>query len=943
LEFSCHLLGTMSNTAAESLLQHTGHFGKGRAKKCIGLVAAATSVGLLTTFSGVVIELASDLFADLRHGVCVARLPGDTSPLWHATLGGGWRPYDRMRCCGGSALVDHSTQECRAQSIISHSTPKRFAYPLRSVRSFGATVEQAVLNSEFGIHAHERLSLAKKVVKVKRDYFNRTHGHSERSAHVAQLVGADSQRVRAHMSHLFAPDPMEHWAEEAAQVGGQFAAFAAETAEMAVNEDVIQTQSESAGSFAPVYEWVPWDRALGTRSRHTVAVLIYVIGSALLALCAALVTRASPAAKGSGIPEVRASVAGFALPKSFSARTLSVKILALSLCVGAGLAVGKEGPMIHIGACWGAMLAVSGLMVPMQETELITVGAAAGVAAAFGAPLAGVLFTVEELGTTMVGGLRYSTMLCAFGSAVVAALTLKWLDLTNTQRLTLFEVDYKQTWAPWEALPFCLLGIVGGVMGAGFVCANEAVHRRRLQAWSRGQTCWFVPHAVNRACEKAFGARLTLDVRVLEVIALAVLTCLSNYPRTLSRMPQNDAIMALFSQCPGGTEGADGNFLAGHTARDPVGLCSAWDTASMGALLALLIGTAGLRFIQTACTFGTLVPAGLFVPSLYIGGCVGRSMGILLKLAGLPGAQGAVEPGIYAMVGAGAMLAGVSRLTVSLVVVLFELTGGLTYVVPFMLSVLIAKWVGDFLTGGRSVYDVHARFSGFCKVEQSDDIRLVNATLQDLCFDASGAVPSTCSHLQASNMLMPPPLWTRSGHVRISDLVVHCNAAAGGFPVLSADSQGIVDVLGWLRPRVFLDMLTAAEAAGRKLEQWCCLMPPISRGTDLPLQLFYDGAGADEAPCCNANRPSPIDLSQALEDKGVVRVRPDCPLLTALTVFQRCPSVHALVVVDGPPFAAQTVQRELFLMQLVRGRVRTLLPPASAFEIPSGAGLCQKV
>lgn len=933
----------MSSTAAESPLQHTGHFGRGRAKKGVGLVAAATSIGLLTTFSGVVIELASDLFADLRHGVCVARLPGDTSPLWHATLGGGWRPYDRMRCCGGSALVDHSTQECRALSIISHSTPKRFAYPLRSVRSFGSTMEQAESTSTVAAHAHARLSLAKKVVKVKRGYLNHTHGHTERSAHVAQLVGADSQRVRAHMSHLFAPDPMEHWAEEAAQVGGQFAAFAAETAEMAVNEDVIQTQSESAGSFAPVYEWVPWDRALGTRSRHTLAVLIYVIGSALLALCAALVTRASPAAKGSGIPEVRASVAGFALPKSFSARTLSVKILALSLCVGAGLAVGKEGPMIHIGACWGAMLAVSGLIVPMQETELITVGAAAGVAAAFGAPLAGVLFTVEELGTTMVGGLRYSTMLCAFGSAVVAALALKWLDLTNTQRLTLFEVDYKQTWAPWEALPFCMLGVVGGVMGAAFVYANEAVHRRRLQTWGRGQAVWFAPRFVDRAWEKVFGARLALDARVLEVVALAVLTCLSNYPRTLSRMSQNDAIMALFSQCPGGIEGADGKSLAGHAAHDPVGLCSAWDTASMGALLALLIGTAGLRFIQTACTFGTLVPAGLFVPSLYIGGCVGRSMGILLKVAGFPGAQGVVEPGIYAMVGAGAMLAGVSRLTVSLVVVLFELTGGLTYVVPFMLSVLIAKWVGDFLTGGRSVYDVHARFSGFCKVEQSEDVRLVNATLQDLCFDVCEAVPSTCSQSQVSDMLMPPPLWTRGGHVRIRDLMVHCNAASGGFPVLSADSQGSVDVLGWLRPGLVLDMLTVAEAAGQKIEQWCCLLPPISRGSALPLQLLNTGAGVDEDAYHIAKEQSSIDLSEALEDKGVVRVRPDCPLLTALTVFQKCPSVHALAVVEGPPFTVQTIQRELFLMQLVRGRVRTLLPPASAFEIPCGPGLSQKV
>merc|ERR1719460_3036780 len=135
--------------------------------------------------------------------------------------------------------------------------------------------------------------------------------------------------------------------------------------------------------------------------------------------------------------------------------------------------------MIHIGACFGAMLSSS---FKLPDTELICVGAAAGVSAAFGAPLAGVLFAVEELGTGMAGGLKYSTMLCAFGSAVIASLTLKWLDITRTQRLTLFEVDYKQAWEAWESVPFCLVGVVGGVVGGLFIIANRAIHRRRLQS-----------------------------------------------------------------------------------------------------------------------------------------------------------------------------------------------------------------------------------------------------------------------------------------------------------------------------------------------------------------------------------------------------------------------------------------------------------------------------
>merc|ERR1719191_2455505 len=187
-------------------------------------------------------------------------------------------------------------------------------------------------------------------------------------------------------------------------------------------------------------------------------------------------------------------------------------------------------------------------------------------------------------------------------------------------------------------------------------------------------------------------------------------------------MLQNDAINALFQSCPS----------ASSNKHDPIGICF---TSEHGfeSIAKVLVGTAALKFMQTTVTFGALVPAGLFVPSLFIGGCIGRVLGGLLKFLGFFGAQELqVEPGIYAMVGAGAMLAGVSRLTLSLAVVLFELTGGLTYVVPFMLAVLIAKWTGDMLTNGRSVYDVHGDLKGFTKVEQLDDVRVLNATLEDL-------------------------------------------------------------------------------------------------------------------------------------------------------------------------------------------------------------------
>lgn len=919
-----------------------GHFQKGAV---LGVAAAA--LGLLTTLSGIVIELGSDLLADLRHGVCVERFPGDTRPLWHATLDGGWRPYDRMRCCGGSGSVDHTTEECRAQSIIQHSRRKRIAHPVTVFGSFGLALPAPrlplalMVTAEYADGEKDNSGSARATATEKDVHASnanlRSRGHAARAAHVREVVGVDAARVRAHMSHVWAPDPAERWAEEAAGSGEpHFTSLTEEATEIAANEGVVQTQSESAGSLAPTYEWVPWERAVLARRGRSLAFFIYVAGSALFALLAALVTRGRPAAKGSGIPEVKAAVAGFAIPKSFQAGTLAAKVLALSLCVGAGLAVGKEGPMIHIGACWGVLLAawLRHLGVAIEETEIICVGAAAGVSAAFGAPLAGVLFAIEELGTTMPTGLRYTTMICSFGSAVVAAMALKWVDLTRTQRLTLFEVDYKQAWAPWEALPFCMLGVCGGVLGAGFVLANEAIHKRRLSAESNGSASWFLGTNVSRILHRRLG--LAIDGRVLEVVLLGILTAVSNYPNTLTRMLQNDAIKALFSQCPDTAASRHRMPL-----QDPVGLCGdPQDAVALWELLRLLLGAASLRFLQATVTFGALTPAGLFVPSLYMGGCFGRAVGVLMKSAGFPGTQG-IEPGIYAMVGAGAMLAGVSRLTLSLAVVLFELTGGLTYVVPFMLAVLTAKWTGDALTNDRSVYDVHGELKGFTKVEQPNEVRLLNATLRDIRTSTASTGlgiqafgDGNSRSLAASSAAPPAPLWVSAGRVWSSDLAAHCRAAgsaagsAAGFPVLSIGSRGTktreadLELLGWAHADRVLAQLALAGVAADKANFWC-QFTPVQRSA-------------------RAGEPRVEDFSQAIEPRAVVRVRGDCPLQTAFCIFQNCPDVRALVSVDGAPFSVQTTTRELFASSLLHSSLCALSSegtPLCAAEKASNACL----
>ncbi|KAK1053635.1 hypothetical protein LTR74_016228 [Friedmanniomyces endolithicus] len=126
-----------------------------------------------------------------------------------------------------------------------------------------------------------------------------------------------------------------------------------------------------------------------------------------------------------------------------------------------------------------------------------------------------------------------------------------------------------------------------------------------------------------------------------------------------------------------------------------------------------------IKAALTVITFGIKVPAGTYVPSMVIGGLLGRIVGhamqyLTLRYPDIPmfancpkdgNPESCVVPGVYALVAAGATMCGVTRLSVTLAVILFELTGSLEHVLPFSLGVLIAKWTADAVEP-LSIYDL---------------------------------------------------------------------------------------------------------------------------------------------------------------------------------------------------------------------------------------------
>ncbi|XP_019273046.1 H(+)/Cl(-) exchange transporter 5 isoform X4 [Panthera pardus] len=139
-----------------------------------------------------------------------------------------------------------------------------------------------------------------------------------------------------------------------------------------------------------------------------------------------------------------------------------------------------------------------------------------------------------------------------------------------------------------------------------------------------------------------------------------------------------------------------------------------------------------LKIVITIFTFGMKIPSGLFIPSMAVGAIAGRLLGVGMEQLAYYHhdwaifnswcSQGAdcITPGLYAMVGAAACLGGVTRMTVSLVVIMFELTGGLEYIVPLMAAAMTSKWVADAL-GREGIYDAHIRLNGYPFLEAKEE------------------------------------------------------------------------------------------------------------------------------------------------------------------------------------------------------------------------------
>ncbi|MDZ8050910.1 MAG: chloride channel protein [Aulosira sp. ZfuVER01] len=352
-----------------------------------------------------------------------------------------------------------------------------------------------------------------------------------------------------------------------------------------------------------------------------------------------LVQRFAPEASGSGIPQVKATLAN--VPMTLSWRVAAVKLISAIIALGSGITLGRQGPTVQVGAGLAAGMSRWVPTSPDHRRQMIAAGAGAGLAAAFNAPIAGVLFIIEELLHDLSGITLGTAIIASFIGGVISRLlgggSLD-LNLPSTESLSQFSIP--------EIPFFLLLGILAGLLGA------------------------------------LFNQGLVFSIKI--------------YRRLHVSLPLRVALAGFVSGCVVA--------LLPPSFRDNTGLREYLITGDSNALLAAIAFVA--QFLLTLVAFGSGAPGGLFAPSLILGTCLGHIIGVFESQL-----LGGGSPATYALAGMGGFFSAVSKVPITAIVIVFEMTTDFNLVLPLMIVSVTSYLVADKVVPG-SLYEKLLQLNG---------------------------------------------------------------------------------------------------------------------------------------------------------------------------------------------------------------------------------------
>ncbi|PSN61625.1 chloride channel protein 3 [Corynespora cassiicola Philippines] len=558
--------------------------------------------------------------------------------------------------------------------------------------------------------------------------------------------------------------------------------------------------------------------------------VLYVGFAALFSLTAATLVKCfAPYAAGSGISEMKCIIAGFVMKGFLGAWTLVIKSIGLPLAIASGLSVGKEGPSVHYAVCTGNVISRffdKYRRNAAKTREILSASAAAGVGVAFGSPIGGVLFSLEEMSNYF----PLKTMWRSYFCALVATAVLAAMNPFRTGQLVMFQVKYDRSWHFFEILFYLIIGAFGGLYGAFVIKWNLKV--------------------------QAFRKKYLANYQIIEAVTLAVLTAVICYPNMFLRIDMTESMEILFMECEGD--------------HDYDELCERENRWHM--IMSLAIATI-LRTLLVIISFGCKVPAGIFVPSMAIGASFGRMVGIFVQsiheafpnsafFAACEPDGPCITPGTYAFLGAAAALSGIMHITVSVVVIMFEITGALTYILPTMIVVGVTKAVGERF-GHGGIADRMIWFNGFPFLDNKEEHTF--------------GVP--VSQVMASQVVSLP---TSGLELRQLERIMNENQYQGYPIVEDANSKTLIGYIGRTELRYAIDRAKRDQMAPDHAK---CFFTSSSTTTDartpstLMPSVTFDTMSATSAQLH-------VDLSKFI-DPTPLTVHPRLPLETVMELFKK--------------------------------------------------------
>jgi CIC family chloride channel protein len=363
-------------------------------------------------------------------------------------------------------------------------------------------------------------------------------------------------------------------------------------------------------NHAPGYSWIVW------------TILTPGVGGLIVGLG---LTYWAPAAAGSGIPQVKVA---FALRSGLvSLRETIGKFVLCAFQIGSGASLGLEGPTVQICAGVSSIMARAARLSPQNCRRMASVGMAAGIAAAFNAPIAAITFTLEEL----IGDLDQTMLSGVIVAAALAAVVEHSILGSNP----VFHMPRSYDLGAASSLIwYALLGILAAVVSISFTDSLLGL-RAIFKRWT----------AVPKWIHPAIGG--------LATGALAVLALYWFHLNGIAGDPYKTLELAL--------------------------------TGTMPVLFMVVFCV--LKLAATVCSYSSGGSGGIFAPSLFMGAMLGGAVGYIdVTVFHHP----ADAIGAFAVVGMGAVFAGIVRAPMTSILIVFEMTGGYGLVLPLMIANMTA-------------------------------------------------------------------------------------------------------------------------------------------------------------------------------------------------------------------------------------------------------------